>query len=85
VLSKAREALEKMKTTTLLGIVLVVIGIVGLAYGGFTYTAKQTTVHVGPLQVTATEKKTIPIPSVAGGVLVAGGIILLILGGGTRR
>jgi len=73
-----------MKNTTILGIVLVFIGIVGLAYGGFTYTAKQTTVHVGPLQVTATEKRTIPIPSLAGGVLVAGGIILLILGG-TRR
>ncbi len=74
-----------MKIATILGIVLVIIGIVGLVYGGFTYTAKQTTVQVGPLEVTAQEKRTFPIPSLAGGVLVAGGIILLILGGGMRR
>ena len=75
-----------MKIATILGIVLVIIGIVGLVYGGFTYTAaKQTTVQVGPLEVNAKEKRTFPIPSLAGGVLVAGGIILLILGGGMRR
>ena len=74
-----------MKPAALIGIVLIVLGLVGLAYGGITYTAKQTTVQVGPLEVTAKEKKTIPIPSVAGGVLVAGGVILLIVGTGARR
>ena len=74
-----------MKPSVLLGIVLIVLGVVGLAYGGITYTAKQTTVQVGPLQVTTQEKKTIPIPSVAGGVLVAGGVILIIIGTGARR
>jgi len=74
-----------MKPATLVGIVLIVLGLVGLAYGGITYTAKQTTVQVGPLQVTTQEKKTIPIPSVAGGVLLAGGIVLLIVGTGARR
>lgn len=74
-----------MKPAALVGIVLIVLGLVGLAYGGITYTAKQTTVQVGPLQVTTQEKKTIPIPSVAGGVLLAGGIVLLIVGAGVRR
>ena len=74
-----------MKPAVLIGIVLIVAGLVGLAYGGITYTSKQTTVQVGPLEVTAREKKTIPIPSIAGVVLVAGGTILLIVGSGARR
>jgi hypothetical protein len=74
-----------MKAATISGILLIIVGIVVLAYGGFTYMAKQTTVQVGPLEVVTKEKKTFPIPPLAGGVMVAGGIILLVLGGGMRR
>jgi hypothetical protein len=74
-----------MKIASVLGILLIVIGVIGIVYGGYTYTAKQTTVQVGPLELTAKEKKTIPISSVAGGALVVGGITLLILGGGMKR
>jgi hypothetical protein len=74
-----------MRPAVIVGIVLIILGLVGLAYGGITYTARQTTVQVGPLEVTAKEKKTIPIPSIAGGILVAGGVILMILGTGVRR
>jgi hypothetical protein len=74
-----------MKPVALIAIALVVAGVIGLAYGGITYTAKQTTVQVGPLALTAREKRTIPIPSVAGVVLIAGGVILLIAATGARR
>ncbi|HLW48726.1 MAG TPA: DUF3185 domain-containing protein [bacterium] len=74
-----------MKPLVLLAIVLIVAGVAGLAYGGITYTAKQTTVRLGPVELTAKEKKTIPIPSVAGIVLIAGGVILLLMGTTVRR
>lgn len=74
-----------MKIVAVFGVVLIIIGIIGLVHGGITYTAKQTTVQVGPFAVTAQEKRTVPISTLAGGVLVAGGIILLVLGGGTKR
>lgn len=74
-----------MKVIAVLGVVLIVIGMIGLVHGGITYTAKQTVVKVGPLAVTTQEKKIVPISALAGGALVAGGILLLILGGGTKR
>jgi len=70
---------------TIFGILLIVIGLVVLVYGGVTYTSKQTTMQVGPVEVTAKEKRTLPLPPLAGGVMVAGGIILLIREGGIRR
>jgi hypothetical protein len=74
-----------MKAAAIVGIILIVLGAVGLIHGGITYTSQQTTVQVGPIAVTTQQKKTIPISSVAGAVLVAGGILLLAWGGGGRR
>ena len=74
-----------MKPLAIVGIVLIIAGVAGLVYGGITYTTRQTVLQVGPLQVTAQEKKTVPVPSVVGGVLVAGGVILLIVGTTGRR
>jgi hypothetical protein len=74
-----------MKTATIFGILLVVIGLAVLVYGGVSYTSKQTTMQVGPVEVTAKEKRTFPLSPLAGGVMVAGGIILLIREGGMRR
>jgi hypothetical protein len=74
-----------MKMASIVGLLLVVIGVIGIVYGGFTYTSKQTTVQVGGLEVTAKEKKTIPISSVAGAVLVVGGVIVMVVGGGIKR
>lgn len=74
-----------MKPLAIIGIVLIVAGVIGLVYGGITYTTRQTVLQVGPLQVTAQEKKTVPVPSIVGGVLVAGGVILLIVGATARR
>lgn len=69
-----------MRAVAILGIVLIVIGVVTLAMGGFTYTRKESVVKVGPLEVTAREKETFPIPPLAGGVMVAGGLVLLVVG-----
>jgi len=69
-----------MKTTTLIGIILIVIGIVAFAYQGITYTTREKVVDLGPIQVTADKTKTILLPPIVGGIALVGGIVLLVLG-----
>jgi hypothetical protein len=69
-----------MKTITLIGIILIVIGVVSLVYQGITYTTHKEVVSVGPIQTTVEKKKTIPLPPVLGGVALVGGIVLIIVG-----
>jgi len=69
-----------MKTYTLAGIILIVIGIVALAYQGITYTTREKVVDIGPIQMTAEKTKTLPLPPIVGGVALVGGIVLLVMG-----
>ena len=63
----------------LLAIGLIVLGVIALAYGGITYKSDQDTLlKVGDVEVTAEEKKTIPLPPVLGVIALVGGIALLI-------
>ena len=68
----------------ILGIVLIVLGALGLAYGGITYTRRRDTVRLGPLSATVRQKETIPISPVLGGLAVAAGIALLLVAGRRR-
>ncbi len=63
----------------LVGIVLVVLGVLALIYGGISYNRERTVLDVGPFKATATEQKNIPISPIVGGVALLGGIILLAL------
>jgi hypothetical protein len=65
----------------LIGIILIVIGIIALAYQGITYTTREKVVDIGPIQMTADKTKTIPLPPIVGGIALMGGIILLVAGG----
>lgn len=68
-----------MNSLKLVAIVLVVGGILGLAYGGFSYTKDTTVVKLGPLEISAQERKTINVPMWAGiGAIVAGGLLLVL-------
>jgi uncharacterized membrane protein len=69
-----------MKTNSLIGIILIVIGIVAFAYQGVTYTTREKVVDLGPIQVTADKTKTLPLPPIVGGIALVGGIVLLVLG-----
>jgi uncharacterized membrane protein len=69
-----------MKTATIAGVVLIVLGIVSFAYQGFTYTTQKKVVDIGSLHATKNEKHTVPLPPVLGGLLLAGGIVLLVSG-----
>ena len=69
-----------MKTYTLIGIILIVIGIIALAYQGITYTTREKVVDIGSIQVTADKTKTFPLPPIVGGIALVGGIVLLVMG-----
>ena len=69
-----------MKPAGIGGIILFVIGIVALAYGGFSYTTREKVIDAGPLQVSADREKTIPFPPILGGICLVGGIILVLAG-----
>jgi hypothetical protein len=66
------------------GIVLIVIGLFALAYGGFSYTRREKVLDLGPLQATTETRKTVPLPPVFGGAAVVAGIALLVAGSKRR-
>ena len=69
-----------MKPAGIVGIILIVVGILALAYGGFSYTKREKIIDAGPLQVSADREKTIPLPPILGGICLVGGIILVLAG-----
>ncbi len=70
-----------MNPVKLIAIVLIVGGLLGLAYGGFSYTKDTTVVKLGPLEVSAKEKQTVNVPMWAGvGAIVVGGLLLVFAG-----
>lgn len=66
------------------GIILIVLGVIGLAWQGITYTKSRDTVRAGPLSATVTQKETIPISPVLAGVMLVAGVGLLVVGGRKR-
>jgi len=70
-----------MNPVKVVAIVLIIAGILGLAYGGFSYTKDTTVVKLGPLEVSAKEKQTVNVPMWAGvGAIVVGGLLLVFSG-----
>ena len=69
-----------MKTSSMVGIVLIVLGVIALAYQGITYTTRKKVLDIGPIQATKEEHKTIPLPPIVGGLALVGGVALLIVG-----
>jgi uncharacterized membrane protein len=70
-----------MKTASLLGFVLIILGVLALAYQGITYTTHKKVLDVGPIQATKEEHNTIPLPPIVGGLALIGGIVLVVAGG----
>ena len=72
-----------MNAMKIVGIVLIVGGILGLVYGGFSYTKETHETKIGPLTLSVTDKETVNVPIWAGiGAIVAGGVLLVV--GGKR-
>ena len=68
-----------MKSAMILGIVLIVLGVAGLAFQGISYTTREKVVDIGGLQVNAETHKTIPIPLIVGGLALASGIAVVVV------
>jgi uncharacterized membrane protein YidH (DUF202 family) len=60
-----------------IGIVLLIVGIAMVIWGGFTYTKKEKIVDAGPIQISADRQKTVNWPPYAGVILMIGGIVLI--------
>jgi hypothetical protein len=69
-----------VRVTLIIGVVLVILGVVGLVYEGFTVTHEKKVLDIGPIQATKKEQETIPIPPIVSWVAVGGGAILIIAG-----
>ena len=69
-----------MRTTTILAIILIAVGIVAFGYQGITYTTRENVVDLGPLKVTAEKTRTFPLPPIVGGIALLGGFGLLVMG-----
>jgi len=66
--------------TKTLGIILIVLGLFGLAWGGFTYTTTEKVVDIGPIHATREKEHNVPLSLIAGAVALIGGVVLLVAG-----
>jgi uncharacterized membrane protein YidH (DUF202 family) len=64
----------------ILAIILIVAGVLGLAYGTFTYTKEEHTANVGPLTLSVKDKETVNVPLWASVGAIAVGVVLLVSG-----
>lgn len=67
--------------TRILGIILIVVGLVGIVFGGIQYDRKKTAVELGPIDLKVTERKSIPVPPIIGAVALVAGVTLMFVGG----
>jgi hypothetical protein len=71
-----------MKPTGIVGIILIAVGIIALAYGGYGYfTTQENVAKLGPLEINKQEKHPVPVGPIVGGICIVGGVILLASGG----
>jgi len=74
-----------MNAVRIVAILLIMLGVLGLIYGSFSYTKETHEAQVGPLDLTVKDRQTVTIPVWAGVVAVAGGIALLLYDGSSKR
>ena len=71
---------NNMKPVILVGLLLIVLGLVALAYKGITYTTQEEVAKLGPLEAKVEREKTIPLPPILGGLALASGLVLVVIG-----
>lgn len=69
-----------MKPVTIVGIALIILGVLALAYQGITYTTREKVIDLGPLKATVEKEKSIPLPPIVGALALVGGVVLVIVG-----
>jgi uncharacterized membrane protein YidH (DUF202 family) len=67
-----------MKPAAIVGVLLIILGIVGLALGGFSFTRKEKVLDLGPIEASADKKESLPVPPLLGALAIVGGVVLLV-------
>ena len=67
-----------MKPAAIVGILLIILGIAGLAFGGFSFTRKEKVLDVGPIEAHADKKESVPVPPILGALALVGGVVLIV-------
>jgi hypothetical protein len=73
-----------MKPATIIGAILILVGIVGFAVGGFSFTHEHQDAKIGPLDIEHKQTSTVPIPPILSGIALVGGIALVVVGARSR-
>jgi uncharacterized membrane protein YidH (DUF202 family) len=66
-----------MRPAVVVGVLLIIVGIAGLAFGGFSFTRKEKVLDVGPIEASADKKESLPVPPILGALAIVGGVVLL--------
>ena len=66
-----------MKPAVIVGTLLIVLGVVGLALGGFSFTRKEKVLDIGPIEASADKKESVPVPPLLGALAIVGGVVLV--------
>ena len=69
-----------MRPLTLVGVALIILGVVALAYQGITYTTREKVIDLGPLTASVDKEQHIPLPPILGVLALAGGVVVVIVG-----
>lgn len=69
-----------MRGTVVLGVILLVAGLAGLAWPVISYTKTEKVVDLGPIEVTAERQKHVPVPPIAGGLAAVAGVVIIVAG-----
>lgn len=73
-----------MKPATIIGFLLIILGIIGFAIGGVSFTHQKKDVDLGPVQVSHQEKKSIPISPILSTIVLVAGVGLVVVGAKSR-
>jgi hypothetical protein len=74
-----------MNTLSIIGIILIILGAIGLIYGGITYTSKTNVLNIGDFKIEANEKQQLPLSPIVSGAVASLGIALVIVGRNRRK
>ena len=70
-----------MSPIKIVGVVLIVLGVLGLAYGGFSFTKETHKAEIGPIKLSVAEKEQVNVPQWLGIAAIVAGVVVLVVGG----
>ena len=67
-----------MRPGAVVGALLILVGVIMLASGGFSLTSRERVADVGPIEVTSEQTRSVPLPPVLAGLAIVGGLVLIV-------